>query len=97
MVSATPVEQLEASTTAPPALAVLPGGRTQDAPYPVVTATPARTWGEGVNWDADVLSHYLAERGVVTRRELDAIGSPAARATNVGVASRSLFYTPRCV
>lgn len=84
--------QLPAAATARPHLAVLPGGlarpeaaqRPAAAAYPVVEATvtgPAPSHGRATT-DAP----YLSERSLLTRADLDTIGSPAARAQNVQIA-----------
>lgn len=88
---------IAAPATLPAALATVPAASptlSDQASYPVVQATPLDSPAEGVQWDAGLLAAYLSERTLVTRADLDTIGSRGARAQNVGIARRIGSYAP---
>lgn len=64
---------------------------TEPTPVPV---SPQVRPGVGIDWDAEMLAEYLAERSLVTRADLDTIGSRGARAQNVQIARLIGSYAP---
>lgn len=90
----------------PGGLAAAPQAAAEPPTYAVVQATPVADTPRHnpsdnpseIRWDGDgngtVLAAYLSERSLVTRADLNTIGSPGARAHNVEIARRIGSYAP---